>query len=607
MNISANDVAKRLAERAEEVAKYLFPNGIKQGNEFCVGSLNGESGKSLKICLSGGKQGVFCDFATGESGDLLTLWAIKRNLRSSEAFLEAKQYLGIGQVNFLPNRSFSYDKPALERCQPVLIDSRIGHYLIKERKLTFETIQKFRLYQTDTEIVFPFYRHDQLLQIKYLKLERPQGKKQIRVCKNTEPCLFGWQALDPQARIITICEGEIDAMSLNQYGINALSVPFGGGSGAKHKWLEYEFDNLAIFDEIYLCFDKDSAGQEAVNSLLDRLGRHRCRIVALPAKDANECLQQGIAQETIQQCFDRAATCDPHELKSASSYTESVIAEFYPDPNKPIGIYPPWDKATDKICFRPDELSIWSGINGHGKSQFLGQIILASMQQGAKVCIASLELKPQRLLMRLTRQAAGLSKPTEAYIKAIHEWYHDKLWIFDLVGTAKVERLLEVFLYARQRYGIDVFVIDSFMKCGISEEDYPAQKAFIEQLCDFKNTHSCHIHLVNHPRKSLDESKPPGKLDIKGSGAVSDLADNCFTVWRNKGKELQIQSMGNKAIPKDITDAPDCLWLCDKQRNGEWEGRIALWFDKASFQYLVCQTQKVCQYVEFSNIALRKQ
>lgn len=83
----------------------------------------------------------------------------------------------------------------------------------------------------------------------------------------------------------------------------------------------------------------------------------------------------------------------------------------------------------------------------------------------------------------------------------------------------------------------DVFVIDSFMKLDIAEDDYKAQKVLIEQLCDFKNQHGCHIHIVVHPRKGADELRPPGKLDNKGTGAISDLADNCFTVCRNKYKE----------------------------------------------------------------------
>jgi twinkle protein len=430
-------------------------------------------------------------------------------------------------------------------------------------------------------------------------------KKQISVEPGCEPCLFGWHLIPSNSRSVTICEGEIDAMTLYQYGLPALSVPFGGGTGDKHKWIEHEFDRLAVFDEIYLCFDNDSVGEASLTELITRLGRHRCRIVRLQKKDANECLQLGISQEEIRNCFAESRTLDPVELKSAREYVEDVIDLFYPPNGVEIGYDAPWEKVKGKILFRPSELSIWTGINGHGKSQFLGHIILSAMKQGALVCIASLELKPKRLLYRLTRQAGALKKPTEGYIHAIHDWYKDKLWLFDLVGTAKIERLLEVFLYARQRYGIDVFIIDSFMKLDIAEDDYKSQKIFIEKLCDFKNQYNCHIHLVTHPRKGADESQPPGKLDMKGTGAISDLADNCFTIWRNKSKEslLQIQASGRTLSSEQmekLKDA-DCFWCCDKQRNGDWEGRFGFWFHPGSLQYLSHESQKPVYFVDYSN------
>jgi twinkle protein len=263
---------------------------------------------------------------------------------------------------------------------------------------------------------------------------------------------------------------------------------------------------------------------------------------------------------------------------------------------------PPWDKAKGKILFRQSELSIWTGVNGHGKSQFLGQIALHTLKQEIPVCIASLELPPARLLVRMARQAAAMERPSPAYIQAIHAWYSDKLWLFDLTGTAKTERLLEVFLYARQRYNVTVFIIDSLMKCGISEDDYTAQKLFVEKLCDFKNQHDCHIHLIAHPRKSEDEKHMPGKYDIKGTGAIVDLADNCFTVWRNKSKEQAIEKtqMTGQEPTVQMLEKIDCLWGCDKQRNGEWEGKIGLWFDKKSFQYLDYQSKKPTRMVEYS-------
>jgi twinkle protein len=213
-------------------------------------------------------------------------------------------------------------------------------------------------------------------------------------------------------------------------------------------------------------------------------------------------------------------------------------------------------------------------------------------------------MRPDILLMRLARQVAGMAQPSPEYIKAIHEWYAGKGWLFTLVGTAKKEKLLEDFLYVKQRYNVDTFVIDSLLKCGIAEDDYNGQKLFVERLCDFKNEHNIHVHLVAHPRKGEDEMTPPNKMNVKGSGSITDLADNVFTIWRNKRKERGIDKAKNDGtpVPIELQEEYDALWICEKQRNGDWEKAISLWFDQASLQFLNYKAQKPRQYVQYSNL-----
>lgn len=55
----------------------------------------GEAGQSLSVRISGEKRGVWSDFATGDKGDLLDLWAACRCTSMAEAIREAKQYLGV--------------------------------------------------------------------------------------------------------------------------------------------------------------------------------------------------------------------------------------------------------------------------------------------------------------------------------------------------------------------------------------------------------------------------------------------------------------------------------------------------------------------------------
>ena len=383
-------------------------------------------------------------------------------------------------------------------------------------------------------------------------------------------------------------------MTMYQYGFPAVSVPFGGGGKGKQQWVEYEWENLERFETIYLCMDMDEGGQIAVAELINRLGRHRCRIVSLPHKDANECLKQGVTKKEIDLCFNQAKLLDPEELKPASSFQRKTEKLFFPDGGIQLGVALPWDKTKDKILFRPAEVSIWTGINGHGKSLILNFLSIFAGTQGYKTCIASLEVKPEKTLGNGVRQLVGHSHPNLEEVDMAFRWYDGKFWLFDLVGSAKVEKILEVFRYAYHRYGIKQFVIDSLMRCGINEDDFNAQKAFVDTLVDFVHEIDCHVHLVAHSRKGMNEEHQPGKLDVKGTGAITDLAHNTFSMWRNKKKE---EALSDMAYDPAWIDKPDAILLCDKQKNGEWEGRIGLFFDRGSLQYLESQASEPMKFI----------
>jgi twinkle protein len=382
----------------------------------------------------------------------------------------------------------------------------------------------------------------------------------------------------------------------HSFGFAATLGKLGGGGDKKQQWIDCEYDRLARFEEIYLCMDRDEEGAAATQELIMRLGAERCRIVELTQKDANECLQAGVTPEEIQLCLSKAAALDPEELQQVDNFRHKVLDLFHSEDGvvKESATLLPWAKLKEHLELRPGELTIWTGINGHGKSQMLSHAALHMILQGQKVCIASMEIKPERLLYKMTKQAAGVRHPSRELIHETFDWLGDDLWLFNVVGNAKTSRLLEVFRYARKRYGVNHFVVDSLLKCGLAEDDYNGQKLFVEQLCDFKNQYDCHVHLVVHPRKGNDEYAPVGKMDVKGSGAITDLADNIVSVWRNKKKE-EMMAAGNEVRAEDFTK-PDAFLTCDKQRNGEWEGRLALWFDRESGQFLNQQGDKPSSY-----------
>jgi len=274
----------------------------------------------------------------------------------------------------------------------------------------------------------------------------------------------------------------------------------------------------------------------------------------------------------------------------ASHYADAVVDYFHGQHDLGRGATLPWSKTHADIHLRPGELSLWNGINGHGKSLLLNQVGLGLMMQGQGVVIASMEMKPTLTMARMSRQASGTNLPTVEYIRIVHDWLDSRLWIYDHVGTVTPKRITglaryitEALYQSGKRQHVHHLVIDSLLKCGIAEDDYNGQKAFVDKLSAFAHDTGLHIHLVVHSRKGESERNTPGKWDIRGAGAISDLAENVFTVWRNKVKEemARLAPLG----PED-RGQPDALLICDKQRNGDWEGRVALWFEAASLQFV---------------------
>jgi len=272
--------------------------------------------------------------------------------------------------------------------------------------------------------------------------------------------------------------------------------------------------------------------------------------------------------------FDKFLRTPPEaaKVKPASSYQQMIIDSYYGD-NPDPGCFLPWHKTHNHIKLRQGEL-------------LLNQICLSLMAQSERVCIASLEMKPMATLRRMSRQFIGVEEPTPEYIRHFSEWTIDRLWLYDQIGTIRTDRMIAVARYCIRELNITHFVIDSLMKCGIGQDDYNKQKYFVDELSTLAKDANAHIHLVNHSRKGEKESNVMSKFDIKGAGEITDMADNVFIVWKNKLKEAKLNS-GD--IDPETEKKPDAMLICDKQRNGEWEGKVSLWYHRPSFQLLPYQ------------------
>lgn len=575
--MKANELAKKLAGDVENVCRHLLPDGKRTGHEWRCGGTDGDKGKSLGVHLSGDKAGVWCDFATGESGDLIGLWMAVRGSDLMTTCTDVMAWLGIKETK-VENPKRNWTKPTKEGVSPLL--PQHAQWLRDVRKLSPEVVKAYRVASKNGSLVFPYLREGELVFVKYRKVP----DKKFFIDADCEPILFGWQAVPKECRTLVITEGELDAMAMWDYGLPALSIPFGGGNGGKQDWIANEYERLAVYDDIVLSLDADKTGAQGVAEIIKRLGRERVRVATLPFKDANECLVQGVPKEIIAKAIREAKAQDPENLHSAADYEDAVWAEFVRGQNGDAGLMLPWGKGGD-VVLRPGETSLWAGINGHGKSQVAGQIVIHALNNQRRACVASMEFLPPKLLRRLQVQQIGARNPAEAQSRMCSRAWRDSLWVFDATGANKDATILDAFAYCARRYGVDLFVLDNLAKLGIAEDNYAGQAEFVNRLTEFSRTYNVHCILVAHVKKTdKGENAPPDKGDVKGSGGITDLVDTVFTVWRNKPKEALIRMAKGEVTP-EAASKPDCIIACHKQRNGDSEPAYLLNFEPETYRY----------------------
>lgn len=264
----------------------------------------------------------------------------------------------------------------------------------------------------------------------------------------------------------------------------------------------------------------------------------------------------------------------------ATAFLTEVLDDLRPEAESGLPTLP-WESVGRKFQMRPGEVSLWAGVNGHGKSYITGQVMVSLCAQGQKVGIASFEMRPRKTLGRMLRQAAQAASVTTQFAHKFIDWLGGKMWLYDHQGSVHQDSLYGAIKYMAVDLGIKHVLIDSLMKCVKGEDDYNAQKNFIDTLCALALDLDIHIHVVHHIRKLISEFAVPNKFDVKGTGSITDQVDNVMVVWRNKKKESDF----NDGLVVDSTE-PDAMVVCDKQRNGDWEGKIKLWVIRGPWQFV---------------------
>lgn len=267
-----------------------------------------------------------------------------------------------------------------------------------------------------------------------------------------------------------------------------------------------------------------------------------------------------------------------HNVKPATDYKlairDLIVGRHEGDPH---ATRLPFSFMRGKFEFRQNELTIWAGYKGHGKSLMISQVFDEAIRHGKRIFIFSPEFRPERVLERMLYQHAETTQPSREDLEEFMRYVTERVWLYDTQGSLSSREVVALCRWVAEHIGVDHILIDSLMKCGMPPDDYSAQKMFVDQIQTVAHANPMHIHLVAHARKGNDDSKPPRLHDIKGASEIADMAENVLAVWRNKEKEK---------TPEKKSDEPDASLTVEAQRNGDgWIGNCNLMFNREAMSF----------------------
>lgn len=359
--------------------------------------------------------------------------------------------------------------------------------------------------------------------------------------------LYGEHLARDSGKMITIVEGELDALSLSQCFDNkwpVVSVPQGAQSAKKA--VAKSLDWLCNYDSIILMFDNDEQGQQAAIEVANILPPNKAKIAKLPLKDASDMMQAGRTQELVDAVWS-AKTYRPDGIVAGTDLWETVTTaeDKQTVPYSYVGL-----QEKTGGCRRGEIVTITAG-SGIGKSQLARELAFGLIKHGETIGYIALEENVKRTALGL--MSLELNKPlhlrqdNDIAEEDMRDAFNNtvgsgRVYLYDHWGSTDSDNLLSKIRYLVRGCGASYIILDhiSIVVSGLEGGDerrlidntMTRLRALVEEL-------NCGLLLISHlKRPSGDRGHEDGAqtslAQLRGSAAIGQLSDMVIGLERNQ-------------------------------------------------------------------------
>jgi twinkle protein len=417
---------------------------------------------------------------------------------------------------------------------------------LSKRKLSLKTVQKWD-YQVGSyhgnSVQIANYKDGKGVTVAQ-KIRFPN--KDFKFLGDTKKAgLYGQHLWGEGGKMVTVVEGELDALSLSQAFDNRWPVVSisKGAAGAKRD-ISQAIDWLEKFETVIFMFDNDEHGKKAAEDCAMLLTPGKAKVASLPLKDASEMLVAGRVKEMVDAVW-QAKTFRPDGIVAGTDLWDLVSTEEQVESCP----YPFMGLNEKTLGIRVGEIVTVTAGSGIGKSQLTREIAYDLIKQGQTVGYIALEESVKRTSLGL--MGLSINKPLHLGIsdvskEELKQAYDNtigsgRVYLYDHWGSTDSDNLLAKIRYLVRGCGCNHIILDhlSIVVSGMGEGD---ERRLIDntmtKLRTLTEELQCGMILVSHLKrpegKGHEEGAATSLAQLRGSAAIAQLSDMVIGLERNQ-------------------------------------------------------------------------
>lgn len=413
-----------------------------------------------------------------------------------------------------------------------------------DRRITINTSERYGVKQTEALTYFPY--HDKAGKLVGYKV-RTADKKMWFEGDKSSSLLFGQQLFSKGGKVVTIVEGEYDALAAYQMlKLPVVSVRTGAQSALTD--CKEQFEWLDSFDSVVISFDADEPGKEAAVKVAELFGS-KARVMrnsdGHQTKDACDWLSKRMEGSFIE-AWHNAERYKPEGIVTMVDIRDRLLK---PPVDGVAWAFPTLTELT--YGRRKGELYGFGAGVGVGKTDVFTQQIAYDIDTlGKRVGVIYLEQNvvetAQRVMGKLDKRLYHIPdgewtrKQYEDSIDALEK--RDQLYMMEHFGSMDWKTIKSIIKYFNKAYDIEHIYLDHLTALSANEHDERrALDGIMADMAGLAQELGVIIHFISHlttpEGKSHEEGGRVMEKHFTGSRAIARWSHYMFGLERNKQEE----------------------------------------------------------------------